>query len=178
MSILRDPNTLVGAIVNDEGELITRAIAEPEIEHASSLGNAYAWFAPTQDVVAGGTLLFVKNLGDTPLVLDRMRVVGGNVASTYTIHLGKTTTSPDTINVTGTNLNQQFGDVADVHATGNETALADGTTVEIFQQPATISQEYNLAGIILTKGVYIQINQETESTAGAVVIYGHFENPA
>ena len=178
MTVIRDPETQRGVKVNEEGELITRAIAEPEIEHASSLGNAYAWFSPTQDVVAGGTLLFIKNLGDTPLILDRMRVIGGNVASTYTIHLGKLTTAPDTINITGTNLNQRFGDEADVHATTNETALADGTTVEIFQQPATISQEYNLAGIILTKGVYIQINQETESTAGAVVIYGHFENPA
>lgn len=178
MSIIRDPNTGQGALVNDEGELITRAIAESEIEHASILGNAYAWFAPTIDVNAGDTLLFIKNLSDTPLILDRMRVVGGNVASTYTIHLGKLTTTPTAINLTGTNLNPRFGDEADVHATTDEDNVADGTAVEIFQQPATISQEYNMTGIILTKGNYIQINQEIESTAGSVVIYGHFENPA
>ena len=178
MTIIRDPESLVGAKVNEEGELVTRAIAESEIEHASILGNAYAWFAPTIDVNAGDTLLFIKNLGDTPLILDRMRVVGGNVASTYTIHLGKLTTTPTAINITGTNLNPRFGDEADVHATTDEDLVADGTAVEIFQHPATTSEEYNLTGIILTKGNYIQINQETESTAGSIVIYGHFENPA
>lgn len=178
MSVIRDPSTQKGARVNDEGELVTRAIAEPEIEHASSVGNAYCWFAPTIDVNAGDTLLFIKNLGDTPLILDRMRVVGGNVASTYTIHLGKLTTTPTAINITGTNLNPRFGDEADVHATTDEDLVADGTVVEIFQHPATTSEEYRLTGIILEKGNYIQINQEDESTAGSVAIYGHFENPA
>lgn len=179
MSIIRDPNSGVGAKVNEEGELITRAIAEPEIEHASSLGNAYCWFAPTINVDVGDTLLFIKNLSDTPLILDRMNIIPGNVDSNYNIHLGRLTTTPTAINITGTNLNPNFGDVADVHATTDEDLVADGTLVEaVHVLTATATHHHQLTGIILTKGVYVQINQESESTAGAVSIYGHFENPA
>jgi len=178
MSIIRDPNTGQGAIVNDEGELVTRAIAEAEIEHASSLGQAYAWLAPTANVAAGDTLLFIKNLGDTPLILDRLNILAGNVNSDYNIHLGKLTTTPDPINVTGVNLNPRFSDEADVHAVADEDLVADGSLVEPVFVLADTFHLHNLIGIILEKGAYIQINQEAESTAGGCAIYGHFENPA
>jgi len=129
--IIRDPSSGKGMEVNDEGEGVVHAIVETEIVHASARGNAFCWFAPTINVDINDTLLFIKNLGDTPLLLDRMRIVGGNVASTYTIHLGKLTTTPTAINITGTNLNPRFSDNADVHATTDEDLVADGTTVEI-----------------------------------------------
>jgi len=178
MTVIRDPSSQKGAIVNDEGELVTRAIAEPEIEHASSLGNAYVWQAPTDNVAAGDTLLFLKNLSDTPLILDRVNFLGGNVATLYDIRLGKLTTPPDAINVTGRNLNQRFGDDADVHAVADEDAVADGTLMESIHVPVTVMLEWNLQGYILEKGNYIQINQVDESTAGGAAIIGHFENPA
>ena len=157
---------------------IVRAITESELEHASVNGNAYCWFAPTADIDIGDTLLFIKNLGDTPLILDRMNILGANVAGTVTIHLGKATTTPDAINVTGTNLNPGFADNADVHAVSDEDAVADGTTVEIIHVPATVMLPWDLTGIILPKGTYIQLNQDVESTAGGVAVYGHFENPS
>jgi len=178
MTIIRDPSTGAGQKINDEGQAITRAIAESEIEHASSQGQAYVWQAPTADVAAGDTLLFIKNLGDTPLILDRVNFLGGNVASLYNILIGKATTTPDTINVTGRNLNQRFADAADVHAVSDEDTVADGTLMESIHVPVTVMLEWNLDGYILEKGVYIQINQVTESTAGGAAIIGHFENPS
>ena len=178
MSIVRDPSTGKGANVNDEGELIVRAINESELEHASILGQAYSWHAPTADIGAGDTMLFIKNLGDTPLILDRMVIIPGNVDTNYNIHLGRLTTPPDAIDVTGINLNPNFADDADVHAVADEDAVADGSLVDVIHVlTATASFLHPLTGIILTKGVYIQINQESESTAGAVTIIGHFENP-
>lgn len=164
--------------INDEGQGVVRSITESEIEHASIQGNAYCWFAPTANIDVDDTLLFIKNLGDTPLILDRMNLLGANVAGTVTIHLGNDTTTPTAINVTGTNLNPGFGNNADVHATADEDLVADGTTVEIIHVPVTVMLLWPLTGIILPKGSYIQINQDTESTAGGVAVYGHFENPS
>lgn len=178
MTVVRDPNTQAGWHVNDEGQGVTRAIQETELEHASSQGNAYCWFAPTADINVDDTLLFIKNLGDTLLILDRMNLLGANVATTVTVHLGKATTTPTAINVTGTNLNPGFADNADVHATADEALVADGTTVEIIHVPVTVMLPWDLTGIILPKGTYIQINQDVEATAGGVAVYGHFDNPA
>lgn len=164
--------------VNEENELVTRAIQESELEHASIQGNAYCWFAATADIDIGDTLLFIKNLGDTPLILDRMNILGANVAGTVTIHLGNATTTPTAINVTGTNLNPGFGNNADVHATSDEALVADATTVEIIHVPATVMLIWDLTGIILPKATFIQLNQDVESTAGGVAVYGHFENPS
>lgn len=169
---------LIPVDVTDEGQMIVRAITESELEHASVQGNAYCWFAPTANIDVDDTLLFIKNLGDTPLIMDRMNLLGANVAGTVTIHLGKDTTTPTAINVTGTNLNPGFSNNADVHATADEDLVADGTTVEIIHVPVTVMLIWPLTGIILPKGTYIQINQDTESTAGGVAVYGHFENPS
>ncbi len=177
MTVIRGAKSLIGAEVNDEGELIVRSVVESELEHASINGTAYVWQAVTADVGAGDTLLFIKNLGDTPLILDRANFLGGNVASLYNILLGKATTVPDAINITGRNLNQRFGDDADVHAVADEDTVADGTLMESIHVPVTVMLEWNLDGYILEKGVYIQINQVTESTAGGTAIIGHFENP-
>jgi len=175
MTVIRGVDGLIGAKVTDDGQLVVRAIQEAEIEHASGEGQAYCWFAPDDNVGAGDTLLFIKNLGNIPLVLDRLNIKGGNIASDYQILLGKVTTVPDAINITGTNLNPRFGDEADVHAVADEDAIADGTLVETIHVITAITHHHDLTGIILEKGVYIQINQESESTAGACAIYGHFQ---
>ena len=175
--IVRDPSTGLGMKVNDEGQGVVRSVSESELEHAAIGGNAYVWQAATADVDAGNTLLFIKNLSDTPLILERANFLGANVAGLYNILIGKATTTPDTINVTGRNLNQRFGDDADVHAVADEDAVADGTLMESIHVPVTVMLGWNLDGYILEKGIYIQINQVTESTAGGVAIIGHFENP-
>ncbi len=179
MSIIRDPSSNKGMKVNNEGQGVVRSIIESEIEHASINGDAYCWFSGDQDIDAGDTMLFIKNLGDTPLVLDRMNITGDNsAAGTWTIHLGKLTTTPTTINITGTNLNQRFSDEAAVHSVTDEALVADGSIVETIYLAILEFHHHDLTGIILEKGNYIQINQEIDNDTGAVAIYGHFENPS
>lgn len=168
------------AEVNAEQELVVRAITEPEIEHASADGNAYCWYAPLRDIDATDTFLFIRNDGDIPLILDRMQVTGSDVVCTWTIHIGADTTTPTGgAEIVGTNINETFSTkAAEATARTDETAVADGTTVEQFITPVKTMYNHDLLGIILGKGHYIQINQETESDSGAVAIYGHFENPS
>ena len=168
------------AEVNPQQELVVRSIVETELEHASSLGNAYIWTSGTRDIDATDTMLFVKNTGAVPLILDRMLIIGGNVACTWTIHTGADTTTPTGTTVTPVNLNRIFASkTADAIASYDEEAVADGDIITTLHTAVTVQADpINLDGLILGKGHYIQVNQETESTAGTVTIIGHFEEPS
>ncbi len=168
--------------VNDERELVVRAITEPEIEHASGkLGSAYSWVSANTDININDTRLFVKNTGDTPLIMDSATFLPAATVAEYTINLGRATTTPTGTVITGVNLNATSGNVADATAFDDETAVADGDpimwihTLPLATGPTLI---VSLVGIILGKNSYIQVNFETEETAGRVVLIGHFENPS
>ena len=169
------------AEVNDEQELVVRAVTEEEIEHASAiLGSAFSWDSTEKDIDTGDTMLFVKNTGDVPLVLDRATFNGSNVICTWTVLIGSATTTPaGGTAVTGVNLNQTFSSQgADAVARADETAVADGSIVDRVKTPVSNTLQHNLHGIILGKGHYVQFNQITESTSGSVVLLGHFEVPS
>lgn len=169
------------AEVNEEQELVVRSIVESELEHASIEGNAYIWYSgSTQNLAADDTFLFIRNDGDTPLVLDRLVIMGSNVICTWAIRLGNATTTPAGGSVvTGLSLNQRFsGEAADVTARTGETAVADASLAEEVITAVTTTHHHTLNGYILEKGQFIQINQVTESTSGSCTIVGHFENPS
>jgi len=168
------------AEVNPEQELVVRSITESEIEHASATaGNAYSWDSGIRDIDAGDTMLFVMNTGDTPLILDRLVVNGSNVICAWEILIGAETTTPSGTDVIGTNLNEIFSTkLADASAFYDETAVADGNIVDRITTGANGHHIHDLTGMILGKNHYVQINQETESTSGSVILHGHYENPS
>ncbi len=177
MSIVLTGRNNTPVEVNDEHQLVVRAINESEIEHASGkLGSAYSWTSAATDIVAGEKRLFVKNLSNTPLVLDRLRINGSNVICQWDIHIGGATTTPAGTLITGVNLNQQFsGNVADAIAYDDETAVATGSQIDEVWTPITTTVTLDMRGVILGKNHYIQIIQVTESTSGSAVLFGHFE---
>lgn len=180
MGVITDPRTGNAAEVNEEFELVVRAIVEAEIEHASGkLGTAFSWDSTELDIDAGDTMLFVKNIGDTPLILDRLTINGSNVICTWTILIGAATTTPAGTEVIGVNINESFSTkMADAVAKSDETAVADGAIIDRIKTPVSNTRVHDMTGIILGKNHYVQINQITESTSGSVVLYGHFENPS
>lgn len=167
------------AEVNEEQELVVRSIVESELEHASSLGNAYTWDSTELDIDAGDTMLYVRNDSDTPLICDRLEINGSNVICTWEIGLGTASTAPAGTTVTGANINTRFAsDAPDATSFSDETAVADATVRLRAKTPVSGLVSVNLDGIIITKNHYIQINQETESTSGSVILVAHFENPS
>jgi len=167
------------AEVNDQNQLVTRAIAEPELEHASAEGNAWTWDSTELDLVAGETFLFVKNTDTRVLVLDRLVVNGSNVICTWDINLGNATDTPAGTTVPGVNTNTVFlSKTANVIAMSDETAVADGSTIDRIKTAVSGHHVHDLTGVILGEGTYIQINQETESTSGSVILHAHFEIPS
>lgn len=176
--IIRDPKTGQGLSVNEQGQGIVRAITESEIEHASNAGRAYSWDSLDLDIDVGDTLLFVKNTGDTPLILDRLVINGSNVLQIYEINIGSETTTPAGTTVLGVNLNRSFSSsLAEATAFSDETAVPDGDIVDRIKIAIDGHHIHILTGVILGKNHYIQINQEVEATSGSVILHGHFENP-
>jgi len=177
--IIRDPDTLKGAKVNVEGELEVRSIRETELEHASNQGAAYSWDSTELDIVAGETMLYVQNTSDIPLILDTCAFNGSNVICIWEIGIGTATTTPAGTTVTGVNQNTGFeGLAAEANAFSDETAVADATIISRIKTAVSGHHIHSLDGVILQKNHYIQINQETESTSGSVVLSGHYANPS
>lgn len=162
--------------INSAQEMVVRAIQEAEIEHASDEGGAYTWHAPIRDLVAGETMLFVKNLASIPLHLNRLVFAGSNVICQWNIGIGSATTTPAGSAVVGVNMNQIFSTkLADATAFTDETAVADATVMFHVWTPITNTVDFNLTGIILGQNHYIQINQITESSTGSLTLVGHYE---
>ena len=167
------------AEVNAEQQLVTRSITEPELEHASSLGKSFAWDSTELDLVAGETFLFVKNTGGTPLIVDRVCINGSNVVCTWNIGIGSATTTPAGTPIIAVNTNEVFANTPpDAVAFSDETAVADASVMLRVKTQVDTFLPVDMTGVILGKGHYIQVNQETESTSGSVMIMGHFENPS
>ncbi len=167
--------TLKTVFVTEDGELIVRAITETEIEHASGEGKAFSWDSKELDIDAGDTILFVQRTGDVSLVIDRVEISGSNVICTWEINLGRDSTTATGTGVSAVSLNTAFdGSTADARAFSDETAVADGDTVARVKTAVSGHVTVDMVGVILGKNHYIQINQETESTSGSVIVHGHF----
>lgn len=177
MTVIRDPNTQQGMIVNDEGQALIRSINESELEHASGvLGSAYSWDSTELNIDTGDTMLFVKNTGDIPLIIDSLDLNGSDVICTWTVLLGVATTTPTGTTVTGRNINTgSLSNVADATAFSDETAVADGNIIRRYKTAISESITRKIPGVIIEKNGYIQINQITESTSGSAILTGHFE---
>lgn len=160
------------AEVNASNELVSNAASA--LERASALGQAFSWDSAELDIDIGDTMLFVKNLGDALLHLDSLIVNGSNVVCTWDVGLGAAVTTPAGTVVTGVNQNGEFSTQADVTALSDETAVADASVIRRVKSAISETKVYDLSGVILGNGQYIQVNQETESTAGSVILIGHF----
>lgn len=157
------------------GELVVNAITSKEIYHNSSGGDAYCWLSANTDIDITDTRLFIKNLSNKFLVLDRAIINPANVVARYTFGIGTLTTTPTGTLITPVNLNQRFSSsAADAIAYDDETAVADATAMFVAVCSTVESTYVSLDGIILAKNQYIQINQSTECTSGQVAVFGYF----
>lgn len=157
------------------GELEVIAITETELEHHSALGESFAWPSLNTDINSGDTRLYIKNTGSKFLVLSHAEFNPANVVCSYDIGIGSEVTTATGTTVTAVNINQIESSKTEGYiAWDDETAVADATKMFGVTTNTTESKEVSLRGIILGKGHYIQINQETESTSGQVTVFGFF----
>tara|TARA_Y100000310_G_scaffold55920_1_gene51267 strand:- start:14887 stop:15420 length:534 start_codon:yes stop_codon:yes gene_type:complete len=167
------------AEVDEDGFVLTRALQEDPFMRASRLGKAWTFEAPTVDIDATDTILFIKNTADDPLFLHSILFNGSNVICEYDLGLGKATTTPAGTTVVPQNTNTEFTKDSETIAITDETAVATSTTMMRFWTviAGTGAQppEYPLDGLIIGKNHYVDIIQVTESTGGSVLIKAYRE---
>jgi len=165
--------------VDDDGYLQSRSIIEDPFMRASRQGKAWTFEAPTIDIDAGDTILFIKNTADDSLFLHSILLNGSNVICEYDLGLGKATTTPAGTDVVPQSTNTEFTKDSETNAKTDETAVATATVMMRFWTvvAGTGAQppEYSLHGLILGKNHYVQVNQVTESTSGSVLIKAYRE---
>ncbi len=145
------------------------------MENALTKGDAYVWTAQDANIVAADTMLSVRNDSHTQkLVIVRVEVTNGDVATRYEIHKITATYTPtgtvaDEINLGGT------GKAAPVSAIHDETGQAtQGTVFAEIGAGVPVETYKRDTCLVLNQGEAVAVDQVAESTAGACSIYGFF----
>ncbi len=138
-------------------------------------GDSFVWISQDVDIDAADTMLMVRNEDpDKLLVIDKVVVTGGNAASRYECHIITASFTAAGTAVTNQNLNSSSANVAAVTAFGDETGNTQGSVILDLGVGIVTTVQVDNPGIILANGVAFAIDQVTESTAGAAMIFGHF----
>ncbi len=163
--------------VNNEGQALTFATTQSELEHESEENGAgYVWASDIVDVAAGnGTVLLVKNTSDTHLHIDNIHISNGAIASEYTIHLPTVEVTPAGTAVTGVNLNTTSSNVADAIAKSKETDNAQGNVIGTVWLAVDRDRNFLTPGLIIGKNKSIAIDVVVDTAESAVEITGHYE---
>ena len=166
------------ADVNKKGEILSSVAAAPEItRNALAKGDAYAWHSQDSNVDAADTLLTVRNdSGSQDLVIDRIQITGGNVASRYEIHkiTANAAFSAGGIGaaIVAMNLGNS-GKIPDASGYKDDIGNIQGTVFMEVAVGVTITKEFDV-GIVLSKTQMIAVDQVTANTAGAATFFGYF----
>lgn len=142
-------------------------------------GDAYVFHGIDKDIAAAGTVLMVRN--DSlirKLIIERIAIINGNVATLYAIHLITAAFTAAGDAVVGVNMNGMSNKQADATAIGDETGETQGAILQ--DVGGAVAKETldapGLVGFVLAPNTAIGIDQVTDSTAGAASIYAYFED--
>lgn len=166
------------AQVNDENQLVVRAVTESGVEHESEVnGIAYNWSSDIVSIDAADTVLLVKNTSDTHLHIEYVEIANGATASEYTLHLPtvEVTLSGGSV-VTGTNLNTASSNVADALSRSDEEGNTQGNVIGTVWLAIDRNYRFLTPGLILGKNKSIGIDIVAASAETAATIVGHYED--
>ena len=176
MSVIKSGSSGNVAVVTDEGQLLTKAVAESTLEEASDeFGQAFAW---TTAFATGGTtieIITVENdSSERHLHLDQ--IIMSCISSTVFRIIQVTSGVPAGTTTTAVNLNFGSGNEAESISFGNAsvTGSVSGTTIATFRLTSSTTQVFDIGGsVILLKGDIITIQTDIDTTVEASII-GHF----
>lgn len=162
--------------VNSDGQALAQVSVTEELVASNQ---SYSWNSQNIDVAAGGTIIALRNDSpDQDLVIERMILCAGDVDTRYEVHKITATYVPATgangAVILGVPLNPGGGKAA-VECRSNETGNAQ-VAANVFMEAslfATVSIELQV-GLVLSGGQAIGIDQVSESSAGAAIIFGYF----
>jgi len=144
-------------------------------------GDAYIFHSQDENIAAAGTMIALRNDNPTrKLVIDRVLVINGNVATRYEVHrLTAAYTSAGDV-VEGVNANGAYANIANgqgVTCHANETGE---TQAEVFMDVggAVAVATYGpfQLDMKLQAGQAVAVDQVTESDSGAATLFAYFED--
>ncbi len=144
------------------------------MENALTKGDAYIWCSQDSNIDAADTMLIVRNDSHSmKLVIVRVEVTNGNVATRYEIHKVTVAYTPD--DDTGDEINAGgWGKKAPVSKTVDDDGNSQGTVFAEIGAGIAVETYVRDIGMVLNQGEAIGVDQVTASTAGCVTIYGYF----
>lgn len=137
-------------------------------------GDAYIWCSQDSNIDAADTMLIVRNDSqDKKLVIVRVEVTNGNVATRYEIHKVTAAYTPDDDSATEINAGGWAKD-APATATADDDGNTQGTVFAEIGGPVAVGNYHRDMFLVLNYHDAIGVDQVTASTAGCVTIYGYF----
>ena len=162
--------------VNPDGQALAKASVTDELVANSQ---AYAWNSQNIDIAAAGTIIALRNDSpDQDLVVERMILSAGNADTRYEVHKVTAAYTPATRANGAVILGVPMGPgggKAPVECRSNETGNAQVAANVFMEVTLLITTTIELqVGLVLGSGEAIAVDQVTESTAGAVILFGYF----
>ncbi len=146
-------------------------------ERASRRGDAYVWFTSDANLADADTMLLIRNDSSTQnLVIDSVELLNGDATQCiFDFHIVTAAFTAAGTEITGTNMNTNFGNTAAVSAWHDETGNAQGTVIKEYRA-LVADTYYNFPdlGIVLKEGTAFGIDQITTSDSGALSFKGYF----
>lgn len=166
--------------VNIEGEALTFAVSEQEIEHVSEAsGLSFNWSSDiVASVGAAGTIMMVQNTSKTlDLHIEHISVNNGDTVSEVTVHVVTSATTPSgTTAITGLSLNTGKPQVADAVAVTRDTAnSAQGTVIASRWLGVDSSVDIDTRGLILTTNSAIAVDHVAGTSEVAMTVVGFYK---
>jgi len=165
------------ADVNDDHQLLTKAIVESEHEFVSDIkGLSFVWDSGNVNIDATDTVLLVKNTSATlELHIDTI-TISTQTDSVFQIQLPTAEVTPTGTTVTGTVLNTRFSEAAPADAKSDETNNSQGNIIWTHEiQAAGGPFVKNYGGVlIIKKNGSVGVDQVSDAAGAMVTIEGHF----
>ncbi len=162
--------------VNSDGQALAQVSATEELVASNQ---SYAWNSQNIDIAAAGTLIALRNDSpDQDLVVTHAIISAGDANTRYEIHkVTAAYTSGTQANgaaILGVPLNPGGGK-APVTCHSDETGNVQVAGNVFMEVTLKITTSIELeCGLVLGGGEAIAIDQVTESTAGAAIVFGYF----
>jgi hypothetical protein len=165
--------------VNQDNQLVVRAISQPDIEFVSEeKGRAFSWTSTFTTGGANQEIISIKNTDTTRDLVIKEIVVSSSVNQVWTLFEVTSGTATGTT-ITAQNLNLGSGKVASSTAFGNAevTGSLSGNNLLYACSPAVEEVELDIMGSLI-----LGLNDEiaiTASSAGTVyaTVLGFYVNP-
>ncbi len=174
--IIRDGDTHQGSKVLSDGGLVTRAIAESEIEHISaSESESFAWTSTFATGTTDIEVLTIKNDHPSKDLIVETIFLGADAIGVWTIGLVSSGTPAGTT-VTPLCLNREVIKTAQATAFGNASVTGSVVVDNLFTvySLASHNQVLPTAGaLLITKDVTFGAQFSTSANA-SITVFGYF----